>query len=604
MADAKNRPLTPVPPCSILTHEPLCVATLGISQSHHTGLGNGPVHLDRDCRMPQPNFDNRTLFHCDNLPVLRGMDTETVHLIATDPPFNKGRDFHATPDSLADGARFQDRWSWDRDVHEDWVDGIKDDWPAIHAIIEASKVTYGDDIAAFLCFMAVRLVEMHRVLKPTGSLFLHCDPTASHYLKALMDAVFGRQNFQNELVWKRTSSRSDAKRFGRVHDVLLYYVKDGGATWNPQYEPHDPEYVRRFYRQDDHDGRGPWQSADLTASGLRRGETGKVWRGVDPNHVGRHWSTPTQGGMATWIEVNAIPTWREIESVHERLEALDSAGLIHWPKAGKGMPRLKRYLSSTHGNAVCDVITDVSPLSYHSKEKTGYPTQKPLALYECIIQAASNEGDVVLDPFCGCATTPIAAERLGRQWVGIDIWDSAYKTVLDRLESEGLAVPHAPEDIEEPSNGRLLTFGDIYYSKAPPDRTDEGEVAAPILRLKLKRPMEPWQRLSHKQIVDHLVTAQTGVIGMVVCAGCGRELEREFMQLDHIQPRVEGGANDITNRILLCQPCNGRKSADLTLRDLIRENKRQNWMQSESRAKLAQDSARVKADMIRDGLIG
>ena len=141
--------------------------------------------------MPQPNFENRTLFHCDNLPVLRGIDSETVHLIATDPPFNKGRDFHATPDSLAAGARFEDRWAWDRDVHEDWVDAIKDDWPAVHAIVEASKATYGEDIAAFLCFMAVRLVEMHRVLRSDGSMYLHCDPTASHYLKALMDAVFG-----------------------------------------------------------------------------------------------------------------------------------------------------------------------------------------------------------------------------------------------------------------------------------------------------------------------------------------------------------------------------------------------------------------------------
>ena len=523
--------------------------------------------------MPQPNFENRTLFHCDNLPVLRGMDTETVHLIATDPPFNKGRDFHATPDSLASGARFQDRWSWDRDVHEDWVDQIRDDWPAVQAIIEASKVTYGDDIAAFLCFMAVRLVEMHRVLRQDGSMYLHCDPTASHYLKALMDAVFGRRNFQNEVTWQRTTAHSDAVRYGRNFDTILFYSKSDRWTWNAQYQDYDQGYIESHYRYKTDDGR-LYRTDNLTATSLSGGGYEYEWNGIT-----RIWRRPP-----------------------ESMKLLHEQGRIRYTR--NGVAEYIRYLDEMPGVPLQALWSDINAINSQARERVGYPTQKPLALYERVIQASSNEGDVVLDPFCGCATTPIAAERLGRQWVGIDIWDSAYKTVLDRLESEGLAVPHAPEDIEEQTNARLLTFGDIHYSKTPPERTDEGEVAAPILRLKLKRPMEPWQLLSHKQIVDHLVAAQTGVVGMVVCAGCGRELEREFMQLDHIQPRAEGGVNDITNRILLCQPCNGRKSADLTLRGLIRENKRQNWMQSEARAKLTQDSARVKADLIRDGLIG
>ncbi len=151
--------------------------------------------------MAEVNFENRTLFHGDNLPVLRGMNSETVDLIATDPPFNKGRDFHATPDSLAAGAKFQDRWSWTDDVEGEWIDQIRDDWPTVWEVIASARAAWGDDMGAFLCFMGVRLIAMHRILKPTGSLYLHCDPTASHYLKALLDAVFGRRNFRNEIVW-------------------------------------------------------------------------------------------------------------------------------------------------------------------------------------------------------------------------------------------------------------------------------------------------------------------------------------------------------------------------------------------------------------------
>ena len=151
--------------------------------------------------MGVPNWGNRTLFHGDNINFLRAMNSESVHLIATDPPFNKGKDFHATPDSLARGASFQDRWSWDRDVHQEWVDQITDDFPKVMNVIEGSRNSYGDDMGAFLCFMAVRLLEMHRILRTDGSIYLHCDPTASHYLKELMDSIFGHKNFLNEIVW-------------------------------------------------------------------------------------------------------------------------------------------------------------------------------------------------------------------------------------------------------------------------------------------------------------------------------------------------------------------------------------------------------------------
>ncbi|MCE2488447.1 MAG: hypothetical protein J4G17_00535 [Anaerolineae bacterium] len=199
--------------------------------------------------MAEPNFQNRTLYHGDNLDFLRGMNSETVHLIATDPPFNKNRDFHATPDSLAAGAKFRDRWSWERDVHDEWTDSIKDDWPAVWEVIDAARAAYGDDMGAFLCWLGVRLMEMHRVLRADGSLYMHCDPTASHYLKAMLDAIFGGDNFRNEITWKRTSAKGLAYRnLPNNHDILLRYSKSGAWIWNPQFVPHDPNYVEKFYR--------------------------------------------------------------------------------------------------------------------------------------------------------------------------------------------------------------------------------------------------------------------------------------------------------------------------------------------------------------------
>ena len=206
------------------------------------------------------NWKNRTLFHHDNLPVLRGMNSESVDLIATDPPFNKSKDFHATPDSLAAGASFQDRWSWEKDVHEDWADQITDDYPRLMEAIESARYAHSDGMGAFMCFMAVRLLEMHRVLKPTGSIHLHCDPTASHYLKAVMDAIFGHENFRNEIIWQRTLAKGLAStRLPSNHDVLLCYGKTSHTRWNALVSPYDPNNLdpktAGKYKHRDPDGR-------------------------------------------------------------------------------------------------------------------------------------------------------------------------------------------------------------------------------------------------------------------------------------------------------------------------------------------------------------
>ena len=457
--------------------------------------------------MAEVNFKNRTLYHGDNLAFLRGMNSETVHLIATDPPFNKNRDFHATPDSLAKGARFKDRWSWERDVHEEWTDSIIDDWSAVWEVIIAARAAYGDDMGAFLCWLGVRLMEMHRVLRPDGSIYLHCDPTASHYIKAIMDAIFGWKNFRNEIVWAYRSGGVSKRWFGRKHDILLFYAKS--KRYNVQI-PKERSYNRDF----------------------------KPYRFKGVNEY--------QDEEGRWY---TLATMRDVWEI---------------PMVGRT-----------------------------SKERTGYPTQKPLALYERIIKASSNEGDIVLDPFCGCATTTIAAERLWRQWVGMDIWNEAHPVTLKRLAEEGM--------VTADSEHKQMFPHIVHYETAPPVRTDDNEMAAPTLELRIQRPVEPWQRLTHKQMVRVLAFAQQSN-GGVICAGCGRVLEVEFMQLDHITPKADRGENHILNRILLCGPCNRRKRDNLTLRGLLRENRKKTvgWMKDEDMAKLIQEHAREKAEWVRD----
>ena len=460
--------------------------------------------------MAERNFKNRTLFHGDNIDFLRAMNTDTVDLIATDPPFNKGRDFHATPDSLAAGASFQDRWKWDEENHPRRTDAIKNDWADVWTVIESARASWGDDMGAFLCFMGTRLIEMHRVLKPTGSIYLHCDPTASHYLKALMDAVFGRKNFRNEIVWHYGLGGFNVKHwFPRKHDVLLYYARSSKSHHN------------------------------------------KI-----------------RGNVSKWMDAKYSQ-----EDENGRYFVQD--GVKYYLKGGKPI----------------DTVWDHDELIEHtmsqtSSERTGYPTQKPLAVYERIIQASSNEGDLVLDPFAGCATTAVAAERLNRQWVTIDLWKETKDLIVQRLEAEE----------------RMLAVEHLTVTKTPPERTDEGEVASRDLRPKIQLQPEKWKRLYYQEIFDYLETAQTNATGLVTCAGCGRSLDLEFMEIDHVVPRKDGGENFITNRILLCVPCGEKKTSKYTLHGLQMKNKKDGWMRDEAKAESAHLRARHKADEVRDTL--
>ena len=471
-----------------------------------------------------PNWQNRTLFHGDNLDFMRAMNSECIDLIATDPPFNKGRDFHATPDSLAAGASFQDRWSWEKDVHQDWVDQLKDDHPAIMEAIESAIHAHSDGMGAYMCFMAVRLLAMRRLLKPTGSMYLHCDPTASHYLKAVMDAIFGWRNFRSEIIWKRTSAHNDAKGLGQVCDHILYYAKSSNRVWNEITVAHDSQYVEKNYRHKDERGQYRHHEIIRTASMGERPNLSYEYKGYTPR-----WG------------------WRMIQ---EKLESLDNDGRLVWSSSGR--PYRKTYLKE--GQPATNLWADIQPAL--GGQNVGWATQKPLALYERIIKASSNEGNIILDPFAGCATTCVAAERLNRQWVGIDIWEKAHEVVIKRLHDQ------------------VGLFGEVHYTRVLPVRTDEGDTAAPYLKVKQSIPEPPGRKMSRQEMYDILLSHQG-----TKCQGCDRKFDDpRYLELDHNTPRSDGGLNHISNRVLLCSPCNRAKSNQYTLSGLRRLNKKNGWM--------------------------
>ena len=421
----------------------------------------------------------------DNLDVLRSFDSETVDLIATDPPFNKKRD--AFEGELKGGgkAKFKDNWHWvdpdpdkgkrhDPDAienHPDWLESIAAIHPKVYALITATRDVYGDDMAAFLCWLGVRILEMHRVLKPTGSMYLHIDHTAHAYVKALMDAIFGKQNFRNEIVWGYTGPGSPGMRqFNRKHDTILWYSK--GKKWTFNGDAVRLPYVASTVARGKYDSNSP--------------TTGKGFRDVKRGKIPEDW-------------------WRDI------------------PSGGQ----------------------------ISRNELVGYPTQKPLALYERIVRASSNRGDIVLDPFAGCATTAVAAQSLRRNWVAIDIEGRGYDLTKQRMSDERAL------DQETIVIGPAIT--DL------PARTDDGRTAADPLNPKPRKQRPPSKIDKDRDRKLDTLIAEFGL----QCWGCGfdpaklgtagERYGRDFFELDHINPKSEGGTHHIQNRAVLCGPCNRRK---------------------------------------------
>ena len=439
--------------------------------------------------MGQLNVNNRTLFISDNLPILEGMNSETVDLILIDPPFNKKRQFQGI--GKASKAKFNDTWTWRENVHPEWMPKMREHNRALVEVIESAYHAHDPGMAAYIAWMSIRTLEMQRILKPTGSMYLHCDPTASHYLKAMMDAVFGSKQFRNEVVWDYSFRLMDLPRFfNRKHDLVLFYAKGLESQFTMPKTPWTREEIIRTRKQKIH-----------------KDEYGE--------------------------EVIWMPGGR-----------------------GNSKSKLKRISDIiAEGKAVSDVWS-MPTISSSSKERIGWPTQKPLSLYSRIIKASSNEGDLVLDAFAGCATTCVAAEQLGRQWVGIDIDDEAAEVTVDRLRNE------------------VGFFGEVVVRREPPIRTPDAPPPPSFKTPKRRKASIPMPPLSEARKV---LATRDGTF----CQGCGFEPPKgllDFLEVDHKLPKADGGTNAYDNLCLLCAPCNRRKSHILTLSGLRRENRKEDRM--------------------------
>ena len=383
------------------------------------------------------------LYYGDCLEWMARWDDQTVDLVYLDPPFNSQTNYNVLFGKTVGGAQyraFTDTWHWDADAAERfdaYCSAIAR--PAHAAIVGLHSILGPSGMMSYLTYMAERLEHCHRLLKPTGSLYLHCDPTASHYLKALLDAVFGHRSFRNEIVWKRTAAHGRAKRWGPIHDTVLFYSKSDRYTWNRIFQPYDQSYIDNFFRHTDE--RGRYRVGNMTGPGIRDGSSGQPWRGIDPTVSGRHWEVPPDRILPRDF---VHPPGYASMNVQERLDVLDEAGLIYWPPRGS-VPQPKQYLDVSPGNPIQDIVLDISPAL--GREGMGYATQKPRALLERIITASSNPGDLVLDPFCGCGTTIAAARELKRAWVGVDISPFAIDLIRERLQDPSIPAYGIPYDL-------------------------------------------------------------------------------------------------------------------------------------------------------------
>ena len=409
--------------------------------------------------MTTPNWRNRTLWTGDNLDIMRGMNSESVDLIYLDPPFNSNRNYAAPIGSEAAGAAFKDTWTLN-DVDEAWHGEIADRMPPLYAIIDAAGLAHGKGMKSYLIMMAVRLMEMQRLLKGSGSLYLHCDRTASHYLKSLMDAIFGKSNFVNEIVWCYEDVGGRATNyFKHKHDIILFYQASGKRIFNIQRKQLAESTIKRYAKYFDANGQITYERLRDTNPGVFR-----KLKGI-PEDLGR-----------VWLDIH-------------------------------------------RGGPLNDWWTDISAVKRGFAESTSYPTQKPLNLLERIIKASSNEGDTVLDPFCGCATALVAADRFNREWVGIDLSPLAARLVLKRLRED-----------------RGPLFDSVIHREDIPRRTDLGEI--PNYR-------------THKHT---LYGKQEGL-----CGGCQVMFPFRNMTVDHIVPQAKAGSDHIDNLQLLCNACNSMK---------------------------------------------
>ena len=564
--------------------------------------------------MSDLNVPNRTLAIMDNLPFLRSINNECIDLIAIDPPFAANETFTSrprvpiSPEELAEEValaqahgvphnegigqtRVRDVWSWDTDVHPAWKAQIEEDYPGVFAVIQAVEGCATENEAAYICYMAVRLIECHRVLKDTGSIYVHCDSHANGYLRMLLDAIFGSgvnggSGFQNEIVWQRFNFHADAKRFGRVTDRVLFYTKSRAYTFNRVRAPFSKQYVDSKFTHRDPDGRR-FRLDNLNPP----------------------------GGRGPVYEFHGVTkAWRYTE---DNMRSLESEGKIY---SQSNVPQLKRYLDELEGQAVHENWSNIAPLNSQARERTGYATQKPLALYERIIEASSQPGDVVLDVFAGCATTAVAAEGLGRCWIACDMAYRSWTMLKRRFYQNGYALSDMTDSTRDALGQHQTTLQEAEsYTIGPnrlPARTDRDP--APFHHLQEVQAARStqnsgWSGRIPKEDAKRLLIDRFGP----VCWGCGFEprrpngtLDDTLLEVDHIRARraAEGtpGDDELYNLALLHRTCNGIKRNRLTLEQLREHNALNGLLYVNSTRELVDlfEATRFAAEQIAAHVVG
>ena len=480
----------------------------------------------------QSTIKNRTIFCGDNLDILRGFNNNSIDLIYLDPPFNKKKQFTAPIGSTADGASFKDYWEME-DLKDAWLLLLKEKHEKLYQFLNLSSYIGDKSNKYYLIYMAVRLLELHRVLKETGTLYLHCDSTMGHYLKLLLDVIFGHENFRNEIIWKRQSAKKGSqykkKTYGSSSDHIFFYTKSSKYYFDiPKTEVSGEELDLKFSRKD---------------------ENGRYFR---TDHI-----TRTQG---LGIRDNLIYEYKGYTPKKgwmmgkEKLQQMDEENRLYWSKNGK--PYRKYFKDEYDGKEVSNIWVDISVVK--QKERVGYPTQKPVELLERLISASCPRNGIILDPFCGCATTCVASENLLRKWIGIDISQKAYDLLKERLNKE------VKEEITDKDNDdNLHLYGskiDLIFRKDIPDRTDLAKKKlSPVIRKELKK---------------DLYGQQTGN-----CKGCEQHFIIQVMEIDHIIPKSKGGSDQEDNLQLLCSYCNrvkGNRSME-ELKLQLQQIREQTW---------------------------
>jgi DNA modification methylase len=456
------------------------------------------------------------LFWGDNLDSLRrDIRDETVDLCYIDPPFNSKRTYHQIynhkleSQDLAQEQAFVDSWTWDDRAREGYQEIISNGTGGYTVqtieLIKGFRNVIGEgNLLAYLVSMTRRIVEIHRVLKSTGSFYLHCDPTSSHYLKLVLDGIFcGRDgDFKNEIVWQRSTAHNDTaqglKKLGRIHDVLLFYTKTDQWTWNPQFTAYNDEYLEVRFKNSDR--RGKYKDADLTAA-KPGGDTSYAWRvkrqngGQWTHDLSDEWKASKEGVEYKASKPSVGRFWAYSR---ENMIAFAREDRLHY--FASGMPRLKQHVTEMPGVGLQDVWTDIPPINSQAQERLGYPTQKPEALLERIIQLSSNAGDLVLDAYCGCGTSVAVAQRLGRQWIGMDITYQAIAVILKRLE-DTFPGQHVAEDVIMDGIPR-----DVASAQALANKNDD----------RVRKEFEKWAVLTYtrnRAVINYKRGADGGVDG-------------------------------------------------------------------------------------------